>query len=468
MIIRSIAEKNPSVDQVVSAIREYKNGWIPSIEELGELYRTADKEDAIYRIAGVSTHQERLFFPIAKYITKIITNYTLGEAPLYGYHTEEDEQVDVDIDETLNAVKRLYRRQSIRKHDNELKLEAGKYGFAYEIVYVDDQDNLPRTKLLPADSTLVVFSDDFRQESLFAVTWLAITKKEYKVFVYTENESIVYRTTALYTPKNYEEIERQPHYFERVPVTMFKNNSDLRGDYEGVRVLIQAYNDAMTDVKFDIKRCVDGLMIFYNTKLAGATPEEKAKVRNAMRELGILELEGDPDYPQMQVDVKTMSSNLNIANTDIFLDKLWKTIFRLSFVPDPLQTEYFTSLSGVALKMQQFLGLEPIAKDTEAEFDFGLKRRFKLYNSILNKTENKTKVDVGDLEIKFKHTAVNNDMEVAQMISMLYGKAIASNETLSNQLSFVGDAQAEVEKAASESTAQDSSAILSQLSTFNG
>lgn len=464
MIIRADTGRAPTPKEIVNAISEYQTDWVPSIDALQKLYLTGDNLDSMYRMGVVDVKQKKLFFPIARYIAKILSNYTLGEAPIYTLYDDGGEIVGAQG--ALDTITRLYRKQSKRKTDKDIKLEAGKCGFAYEITYVDPKTLEPKSRLLPTESTFVVFSDEVIDDSLWACTWIKLADNSYKIHIYTKDESIVYEASMLSSFGTFREIDRQRHYIGRVPVTLYKNNRDMLGDYESVRVLIETYNEAMTDVKFDIHRAVTGLLVFYNTQLAGKKAEEKAEIREALKTLGVLELSGDPDNPQLPVDVKTLDSNLNIANADVFIDRLWKTIFKLSNVPDPMQSEYFTAVSGVALKMQQFLGLDQAAKDTAAEFDFALKRRFKMYNTILNIRGQAPLIDVGDVEIEFKLTAPQNDLEVAQMISLLYGKSIVTAESLAGQLSFVRDPNKEVEEAQAQNNANSTSNILRQLSAF--
>lgn len=157
---------------------------------------------------------------------------------------------------------------------------------------------------------------------------------------------------------------------------------------------------------------------------------------------------------------------LNLQSTELFIDRIWKAIFKLSGVPDPTQTEYFTALSGVALKMQMFLGLEPIAKDNEGEFEYALKRRLKMYNHFYVLRGKSAEIDVGDVFIEFCHNAPTNDLETAQIVSMLYGKPLVSNETLTRLFSFVDDAKAENEAAAKESASEASNELLAQLAGY--
>lgn len=463
-IIQRIEGKEPSPQDVVKAIGCYRAGWLPRIERLESLYRLACPMLNVYKNGVEDKTEKVLSFPIAKYIATISANYVLGDPPVYAPAADLPEEEAEGITAALGEIKSLYRRQTKRRLDRGIKLQCSKTGFAYEYVFVG-KDLEPRSCMLPVESTLVVFDDELESDSIYGVTWIREDKQQYRIVVVTETEEIVYRSRGLTAAAGFREDSRKPHYMGRVPITMYRNNEDMTGDYEDVEGLILAYNDLMTDAKFDIKKTVDALLVFYNTKLAGATAEEKTRIREAMKQLGILEISDDEDNPNIKADVKALSNPLNYAQTDVFLDRLWRSIFTLSMVPDPLRTEYFTSLSGIAIKMQLFLGLEPLAKSAEAELGYGLKRRLKMYVHLLSARGRIPDADAADVEIGFRHTAPVNDLEVAQMISMLYGKNVATHETLAGELSFVDDPQREVERAAAENGAGGSNEILRQLTT---
>ncbi len=116
--------------------------------------------------------------------------------------------------------------------------------------------------------------------------------------------------------------------------------------------------------------------------------------------------------------------------------------------------------------MQMFLGLEPIVGDSEGEFDYALKRRLKMYNHFFALRGKSQEIDVGDVYIEFRHTAPSNDLETAQIVSMLYGKPLVSNETLTGLFSFVDDAKAENQAAAAEAESEASNALLTQLAGY--
>ena len=93
-------------------------------------------------------------------------------------------------------------------------------------------------------------------------------------------------------------------------------------------------------------------------------------------------------------------------------------------------------------------------------------RRLKMYNHFYALRGQTERIDVGDVYIEFKHTAPTNDLETAQIVSMLYGKPLVSNETLTKQFSFVNDAKAENQAATNEATSEASNALLAQLAGY--
>lgn len=462
--VRQDINGEPEPADIVRAINKADALYSNKITKLTKLYDNyAGTADVITYKRGLDVASiEKIRFPIARYITTILCNYMLGKQPTYNRLPKASAEVGAIVDDLVE----LYREQSKTRLDKEIKRQCGKTGFAYELVFYDSNRLTPKSVQLPVDETCVVFDYGIERNSLYAIHYIKKGKQQYSVSVYTERDTIEYETRTLRNSADYTEVSRTPHFMGRVPVTMYLNNGDGKGDYEDVAPLIEALNGIATDERYDIKRTIDALLVFLNTKLAGASIEEKAKVRDAIRTLGILELNDDETNPSIKADVKTLSNPLNIQSVELVIDRLWKAIFKLSGVPDPTQTEYFSSLSGVALQMQMFMGLEPMAKDSEGEFEYAFKRRLKMYNRFYALRGRQAEINVGNVAINFNHTIPTNDYEIAQMVSLLYGKPLISNETLTKQFSFVENAKAENEAAANEAASEASDMLLAQLAGY--
>jgi SPP1 family phage portal protein len=448
----------PTPEQITSAIEEYIATYGTQIKKLNELYNAKCNGVNTYHMGG---EIPKLNFPIARYITTLSSSYIIGKEPLYSV----DKSVlnaDTDIKNGVDYILKLYRKQSINRHKLSIRKQASKTGFSYEYVYLDKNTLLPKIKKLPEDNTLVVFDTTIEADSAYGVYWSEFNKK-YTVSAITADEVFVYTTEDLRAHNKYVLTNRYRHYTGRVPITLISNNEEQQGDYEGVAGLIEAFNDITTDERFDIKRTVNAILIFINTKLSGATPEEKAKIRDAIKALGILELpEGKNDRPS---DVKALQNPLDFTSVDTFVDRLWKAIFQLSMIPDPSRQEFYTAISGVALDMQMFMGLDQLAKSVESEFDYALRRRMKMYARLLSLRNIIKDFDTSDVDIQFRHTRPQNNSEIAQMIAMLSGgKSVVSSITLAKQLDFVDDAEEEVKKAQAESGQASADEIIKQLS----
>lgn len=148
-----------------------------------------------------------------------------------------------------------------------MKRQCGKTGFAYELVFYDAESLTPKSVQLPVESTFVSFDYGIERNSLYAAHYVRKDKKTYAVYVYTPELVIEYETRSIRNSADWHEVGRTPHYMGRVPVTMYLNNGDGRGDYEDVAPLIDALNGIATDERFDIKRTVDALLVFVNTSL---------------------------------------------------------------------------------------------------------------------------------------------------------------------------------------------------------
>ena len=286
----------PTPHDIVSAINKYDRLYSEKIDLMEKLYDNYVDDECAFNLykRGIDTERiERLRFPVARYITTILCNYMLGKSPRYDHATDASSGTGAILEEAA----RLYRRQSKVRLDKELKRQCGKTGFAYELVFYDAETLTPKSVQLPVKETFVVFDYAIERNSIYAVHYVRRDKKSYSVSVYTAEQIIEYETKSLRQASVWREVKRTPHYMGRVPITMYLNNGDGKGDYEDVAPLIDALNGIATDERFDIKRTVDAILVFINTQLTGATVEEKAKVRDALRQLGILEINADENYP---------------------------------------------------------------------------------------------------------------------------------------------------------------------------
>jgi SPP1 family phage portal protein len=71
-------------------------------------------------------------------------------------------------------------------------------------------------------------------------------------------------------------LEEYPHYFGMVPVAIYKNNEEERGDFEAVISLIDAYDKMESDTLNDFEYFVDAYLALYGYT---ADSDEVAKMK---------------------------------------------------------------------------------------------------------------------------------------------------------------------------------------------
>lgn len=362
----------------------------------------------------------------AKYITDMIQSYLTGNAVTYSASEEYD----------IEPLKNAYLEQDAASLDSSLVKDMSIYGRAYELVYNNEQSQ-PRSVKLSPQNAFVCYAQSAEQKPLFGLYYY----RKYDLDGYcTGTVCHVYTDTQVYTYKGGNDSwahmsldTTQQHYFGSVPIIEYRNNEECQGDFEQLISEIDAYNILMSDRVNDKEQFVDAFLFLINCDVDS---EQAMK----LREERILE-----GYDGAKAEY--LSKVLNEADTKVLRDDLKDDIHRLSHVPDLSDESFGNNLSGVAIKYK-LLGFEQHVKNKERNFTKSLRERFKLYNNFLALKNSMQTVPTHRVDIVFTYNLPANELEVAQMISYLQG--LASNETLLDQLSFVGDAKEEAELAKKE------------------
>lgn len=365
----------------------------------------------------------------ADYIVTINTGYLLGRDVTYAVKDEaQQKNLDLIIDR--------YSKQNIGRLDSQLEQDLSTYGRAFEVNYADESSNANTAKL-SVFNTFVIYDDTYKHKKLYGVNYspkyddngMAI-KDSFGVTVWTAVHEIKY---TLKDDQLTEE-SRTPHFFGRVPVIEYFNNARLRGDFEPVVSLIDAYNILQTDRVIDREKLVDAILSISGAQL---TPEDQKAIKNN-RTVGL------PKDGKIEYVIK----ELNEANADVLRQVLATDIHKFSMTPDMTDTEFVGNASGVALKYK-LLPFENKAQDKEQYFEDGLRRRLELYIAYMTKGSKFTgTIAADDINISFHRSLPQNDFETSQMITNLTG--LVDRSTLASQVSFVHDGKATVELADEE------------------
>ncbi|WP_338630834.1 phage portal protein [Clostridium baratii] len=357
-----------------------KDGSIPiellsvCIKEHGSMFERYKKLDNYYvgrheilnrTLSNDMLPNNKIIANHAEYITDMATGYVFGCPISYnGDDAEELNNIFTEIDED--------------SHNNELSLDLSVLGVGYELVYMNDNEvPTPELAVLSPFNTFLVVDSTVKHKPMFAVMYtekkdINGTKLGYDVTVYTDKQEIQYFFTDLNsTSPEIKEIKE--HYFNEIPIIEYKNNKKLKGDFEGVISLIDAYNLLQSDRVNDKEQLVDALLVINGSSL-GDTEDEQMETAKFIKEMKILELEEG-------ADAKWLVKNLNETEVEVLKKALKDDIHEFSKVPCLTDENFVGNASGVAMKYK-LLGFEQLGKTKERYFKQGLRQRLKLMSNI--------------------------------------------------------------------------------------
>ena len=353
----------------------------------------------------------------ASYITDTLVGYFIGEPISY---TSND-------DTLLQDLSMIFEYNDEADENAELAKNASIYGVAYEMLYLSEEDKMIRFKSLNPKEIIPIFDKTVEQNLMAVIRYY----DDYDVVddkTYTLVEVIDNAMVRRYKMDNsFLLLEEYPHYFGMVPVAIYKNNEEERGDFENVISLIDAYDKMESDTLNDFEYFVDAYLALYGFTADG---DDVAQ----MKENRIL-----------LMDEGTKAEWLIKQTSDTYVEnmknRLDADIHKFAKCPNMADKEFASNASGVAIKFK-LLGTENLVSIKERKFKRGLQQRLELMsmiNSVLREG-----FDWRAIDIIFTRNIPSNDTDIANMVNTL--KDIVSEETLLAQIPFVEDVQDELER----------------------
>ena len=304
-------------------------------------------------------------------------------------------------------------------------------GYAYELMYIDEDGNV-RFKCVDTEDTIVVYDNTLEAKELFATRYVINEYEEGNkglVYVYTKENTLTY---TLEDNKVGQLIEEEQNYFIDVPIITYENNRQRIGDFEKVLSLIDAYDFTSSDTANDFEYFTNALLV-----ISGVTMDEKDEEGRPLnfkdnRVINFVDNDGKAEY---------LIKNINDTALENYKNRLNLDIHKFSNVIDISDKNFGNNLSGIAMKYK-LLGMENIASIKESKFRKGLMKRIEFLTHFLNLSIN-SDYTYTEITPVFTRNIPSNDVETVNMIKQLYG--MISDKTLLSQLPFVEDVQAELD-----------------------
>ena len=361
----------------------------------------------------------KLSHPFASYITNMAVGYFLGKPISYNSNNSN----------LLSRINDVFKYNDEADNNTTLAKYSSICGYAVELIYADEDSNA-RFKAIPADEVAIVYDNTLEENILCAVRYfdeeiVGTDKTKTTISVYTSDEIQTYELKD----EDINLIESELHYFQDVPVVVYINNDELYGDFEKVKSLIDAYDQAQSDTANDFEYFTNALLVISGILV----DDENGLDFKNNRVLNFTGSEGKAEY---------LIKNINDSALENFKNRLVEDIHKFSQIPNLTDEQFAGNVSGESMKYK-LMGLENITGLKEAKFKKGLMRRIELLCNFLNLATNDLMLYT-DIQPIYTRNKPKNEVELANMVKGLYG--ILSDETLISILPFVENSKEEMEK----------------------
>lgn len=417
-----------TIELIKNLINEHEESRLPRYLRLKAAYETKylifDK-DHNYTKADWKP-DNRLAADFAKYIQDTFEGFYIGVPP------------DVKIASSAqNEWLQNYLKENNQEDvDADLSDFCSEFGKAVEMLY-QGEDGKPHSVALTPMSAFVVYDDSVLKRKLYGVRY-AYDEEGRLVGSYSDADNVYHFSEESGTLAF---DDGTPHYFGDVPMVEYSQNKDQRGIFEGVLNLIDAYNKALSEKANDVDYFGDAYMVVKGHELEGDT------YKKDLREFRLINLWNTGGADNADLDVFFLTKPDGDTTQENFINRLEELIYKLSMVPD-ISDQAFGTASGIALKMR-LLPMTNLARKKDRKFVKSMRDRFKLLANYPHQPFR----DWQDVEIKMNR---NMPEDVASEVSAAAAASgIVSRRTQLGMLSFIEDADAEMERLESE---QDSRA----------
>ena len=392
---------------------------LPRLLELENYYNTKNK--IINRtMADPAKPNNKIANPYASYITDTLTGYFVGEPITYNSNDKT----------LLQDLSMIFEYNDEADENMELAKNASIFGVAYEMLYFSEEDKMIRFKPLSPKEVIPIFDKSVEGNLLAVIRYYddynVVEDKTYTIIEVIDAVGVSrYQSTK--GSNTLTLLENYPHYFGMVPVAIYKNNEEERGDFEPVISLIDAYDTMESDSVNDFAYFVDCYLALY-----GFTAE--AEDVQKMKENRILLMDEG-------TSAEWLVKNSNDTTIENMKNRLDADIHKFAKCPNLADKEFASNASGIAIKFKT-LGTENLVAIKERKFKRGLQQRLELMSMISSVL--REGFDWRAIDIVFTRNLPSNDVDIANMVNSL--RDIVSDETLLAQIPFVDDVQAEIER----------------------
>ena len=373
----------------------------------------------------------------------IILNYT-EPTPEKPRVDTDPVDVGVDMDDLEDtAVQDYLDELGVDNDKDDLFIEWGKEamikGLSHILVYQDEESNTKFMRISPED-LIIVYENSATKKAKYKIRLYDIDTEDtgvtthyaevysatkMELFVCKESTSVSGNTREFCS---YAFVEEKPHIYGRIPIVTMYNNEEQMSDLEKIESLVTDYDKVLSDVSNEFEAFRNAYLMLKNMTV-GKEGVQKLK------DEGIIEVmeNGDAKFVTKQIQTEALENHLN---------RLEKSIYTFSQVPNLSDDSFAGNLSGVAIRFKLF-GLETKCIIKERKMEKAIRELVRVLTVPIKVSTGKD-IDLFNLKVEFTRNVPNNLVEIVDTVTKLDGKV--DKETLLSLLPFIDNPKEVLEK----------------------
>lgn len=432
----------PTAENVGKIVDYFRHSQLPRLNRLWDYYDA--KTDKKKEQEDPERPDNKLAHAYARYITTIQTGYFMGVNVKYRSSNEE----------YLDKYTALLKDNFEEDVNFELAKSQSIFGYGVELVYQNKVGDTRFKKLDPRE-VILVFSPQIEEFLLCAIRYyqsqeLGGEMVQHAV-VYTDDEIRTFKTAD--KGKGFTIVKTEENIFKEIPIVIYKNNEEMKSDYEDMLTLNNAYDTSQSNTANDVDYFNDAYMLIkgYNDVASGADMEDGAVGDSSGRSGSDPIQKGRLIYFPDGGDARFLTKDINDNATENYKSRLNSDIHKFSLTPDLADEKFAGNLSGIAIKFKT-IPLEQNAKPKENKFRVGLRKRREIISRIFA-IKGKA-YDYREIDEEFTRNLPVNALEETNRILAI--APFISRRTLLEKLIDIEDVDEEIKRLKEEADEYDS------------
>ena len=358
-----------------------------------------------------SSHEHKIPVPFGRKLIKMVTGFMFKEGAItYAWPDGSDVEL-------TNLITSIYDHEDEQTENVKLGRDQAKYGSAFEILFVDNDEGRPEFSRVKASQVVPIYSRTVKPRMVAAINFYASGDGDVVEVYYADRIEIF-----LYTRDKVVSRGVVAHQFGEVPVVEFRNNEEGLGDIESILSLIDAHDEILANGLDEDGKYADALLILKNFSLDDEALDKLIR----LRVIDGLDSDSEADY---------LTKEGAYEGREVLRKVIEGLIYAMSGVPNLDDKDAMAQQSGEALKYLYATFEVMVAGDKQSEFTNGLMRRMRLVNNFLTWMGQSTG-NLDGLVVNWKRNLPNESTTLVD--NVVKAEPIISRKTALEQLQKAG------------------------------